>query len=58
MEEIDWLWILLKNVELCVKVIFRDALNNAEKRNGDSQELDYLVEGIFCRAQDKEDVQT
>ena len=34
LEEIDWFWILLPNVERCVNVELGNAFHNAEKRCG------------------------
>ena len=58
LEEIDWFWILLPNVERCVNVKFGNAFHDAEKRCGYPKELDDLVHKTFCRAEHKKDVET
>ena len=58
LEEIDWLWIRIRNVERCVKMEFCNALDNAEKRGGHPQELDDLVHKTFRWAKHEKDVQT
>ena len=59
LEEIDWLLFLFwSTVEHCVKMEFCNALYNAEKRGGNSQELDDLVHKTFSWAEHKKDVET